>query len=108
MEGFAYGGAYVIGEHHRIIGNSFVDVNRAHCTGDMTIARCNYAPDEPGMLRSGIYLARRAGRPAVTRDNVIRDNFISGFGMDKWCIDAAPGVSLAASDIGGNKCVPEP
>jgi hypothetical protein len=74
----------------------------------MTIARCNYAPDEPGMLRSGIYLARRAGRPAVTRDNVIRDNFISGFGMDKWCIDAAPGVSLAASDIGGNKCVPEP
>ncbi len=106
IQGFAYGGAYVIGEHQRIVNNRFVDVNRAHCTGDMTVPRCNYAPEEPGMLRSGIYLARGAGRPAVTRDNVIRDNYVSGFGMDKWCIEAAPGVSLAANEIAANTCVP--
>jgi hypothetical protein len=104
IQGFGYGGVYLIGENQQIIGNRFIDVNRNHCTGDMHIARCNYAPGEPGMLRSGIYLASHGERPAQTRGNVIRDNFITGFGMDRWCVQAAPGVSLAANTIEHNSC----
>jgi hypothetical protein len=102
--GAAYGGVFLIGSHHQILENRFEDLNRAHCTGDPTRPRCNYAPDEPGMLRSGIYLGRGAARPAETQDNVIRDNQVSGFGMAKWCIATAPGVSLSSDQIQDNRC----
>ena len=104
IEGFAYGGVYVIGTEQRIVDNELLDLNRAHCTGDVTRARCNYAADQPGLLRSGIYLGNTGGRPAETDGNVIRDNVVTGYGMDRWCIGSAPGVELARNTIAGNRC----
>ena len=54
------------------------------------------------MLEAGIYLGRGAEHPADTRDNIIRDNMISGHGMKTHCIAAAPGVALKANTIQGN------
>jgi hypothetical protein len=105
IQGFGYGAVYLIGEGHQVSGNRFVDVNRNHCTGDMRVPRCGYAPDEPGMLRSGIYLASHAARPAETTRNKISGNYISGFGMDQWCIAAGPGVVIGSSEIHNNTCV---
>jgi hypothetical protein len=104
IEGFAFGGLFLIGSGHRIERNRFLDINRRHCTGDRTRPGCNYAPDQPGLLRSGIYLAANGGRPAETRGNIIRGNQVSGFGMDRWCIEAAPGVELSRNTIEGNHC----
>ena len=108
VEGFAYGGLFLIGSGHVVENNRFLDINRAHCTGDMTRARCNYAPEQPGLLRSGIYLGGNGGRPAKTEGNVIRGNVITGFGMDRWCVEAGPGVDLAKSTLAGNRCVATP
>lgn len=104
IQGFGYGGVYLIGRGHQVTGNRFIDINRNRCTGDMHIAICAYAPDEPAMLRSGIYLAGHAARPADTQSNVIEHNQISGFGMDKWCVGAGPGVNLASNKIANNMC----
>ncbi|HTW67046.1 MAG TPA: right-handed parallel beta-helix repeat-containing protein [Bryobacteraceae bacterium] len=104
IQGFGYGGVYLIGRGHQIADNRFLEINRNHCTGDMHIAICAYAPDEPAMLRSGIYLASHAARPAETEGNVIEHNQISGFGMDKWCIGAGPGVKLKQNTIRDNTC----
>jgi hypothetical protein len=49
-------------------------------------------------------MANNGGRPAVTRDNVIRGNTITGFGMAAHCIAAAPGVSLAENVMENNQC----
>lgn len=108
VEGFGYGGLFLIGEKNRIEDNRFVNLNRNHCTGAAGNAPCNYALEEPGMLRSGIYLASHAARPAQTRRNVIQRNFISGFGAKQWCIAAAPAVSLAANEVKENQCVDLP
>lgn len=105
IEGFGYGGLFLIGEGNQVLQNQFIDINRNHCTGAKAASpRCNYALDEPGMLRSGIYLAGHAARPARTEGNVIRDNVISGFGAARWCIASGPGVSLSANRISGNTC----
>jgi hypothetical protein len=104
MQGFAYGGIFVLGSNHRVTGNRFIHVNRAGCTGDMSKALCNYAPEEPGMLRSALYLGRAGPRPAETRDNVItRNEFIRASG-EQWCIEAAPGVQLAQNRLTQNVC----
>jgi hypothetical protein len=55
-------------------------------------------------LRSGIYLGKGAARPAPARDNLVESNQVSGFGMDRWCVAAAPGVSLAANKVERNRC----
>jgi len=104
IQGFGYGGVYLIGRGHQITGNRFLDINRNHCTGDMHIPICAYAPAEPAMLRTGIYLASHAARPADTQSNVIEHNQISGFGMDQWCVGGGPGVKLARNKIANNTC----
>ena len=108
IQGFGYGGIFLIGEDSRIVDNKFIDINRSHCTGKAGVPRCNYALEEPGMLRSGIYLAGHAARPAQTRANVIQQNFVSGFGARQWCVAAGPGVTRAENDIRQNKCVDLP
>lgn len=108
IQGFGYGGLFLIGENSQITDNRFIAINRNHCTGKAGNPPCNYALDEPGMLRSGIYLAGHAARPAQTRGNVIRNNVLSGFGTRQWCIAASPGVALAANDIARNTCTDIP
>lgn len=105
LQGFAYGGIFLIGDHNRIESNRFVNVTLAGCGTKAAIpAKCGALPDEPDALRSGIYLADNGGRPAVTRDNVIHNNAFTGIDDARHCIAAKPGVSLAASTITGNLC----
>ncbi len=104
ITGTGYGGLFLIGTGHTVTGNRFDLLNRAECTGDGKVARCNYALDQPGMLRTGIYLAGFANRETRTNGNTIRGNYLRGFGMGRWCIAAAPGLSLKSNTIGDNEC----
>jgi hypothetical protein len=104
IQGFAYGGVFLIGDHNRIEDNHFFYVNLAGCGTRPLPAKCNALPDQPDALRSGIYLSDNGGRPAVTRDNIIRNNFIAGTDPH-YCITAKPGVSLKANTIAGNSCI---
>jgi hypothetical protein len=107
IDGAGYGGIYLIGSGHTITGNRLLNLNRNRCTGDMTQARCNYAADQPDLLRSGIYLGKAAARPAETYGNRIAGNEVTGFGMDKWCIEGAPGLAIASNRIESNRCEPK-
>jgi hypothetical protein len=104
LEGFAFGALFLAGSHNRIENNRFLDVNRTHCGTTPVNARCNYALDQPDLLRSGIYLSNNGGRVTETKDNTIRSNVISGFGMKDHCIAAGPGVLLSDNTISGNTC----
>ena len=106
IQGFAYGGLFLIGTGHRVENNKFLDVNRARCGSTPVSAQCNYALDEPAMLRSGIYLGKDGGRPTETRGNIIRGNTVQGFGMEQSCVAAAPGVAISANTVEQNACGP--
>jgi hypothetical protein len=105
IDGAGYGGIFLIGSGHVISGNRLLGLNRNRCTGDMRQARCNYAADQPALLHSGIYLGSGADRLAHTAGNRIQANEISGFAMEHTCVAGAPGVSLAANVIAGNRCI---
>jgi hypothetical protein len=104
LQGFAYGGVFLIGEGNRIEDNRFLDVNLAHCGSTPMPAKCAALLDQPDALRSGIYLGSDGGRPAVTRGNIIRNNTLRGFGIAEHCIAANRGVDLKANTIAGNRC----
>jgi hypothetical protein len=104
IDGAGYGGIFLIGSGNVVSRNRLLQLNRDHCTGDMRQARCNFAPDQPALLHSGIYLGSGADRPAHTAGNLIEDNEISGFAIVHSCVAAAPGVSLAANSVRGNQC----
>jgi len=108
LDGTLFSGVFVIGEHHHIAHNHLRRMNLAHCDGRSAKFGCNYAPDQPGLLRSGIYLASGGAHPSPARSNVIQDNEISGFGMSVNCIHAAPGVVIAVNDVSGNVCKDDP
>ena len=105
IDGAGYGALFLLGTHHVIMHNRFVGLNRNQCTTDRTKPRCDYSAGDPELLHAGIYVVGGAARPAGTSANQITDNEISGFGMDKWCIEAAPGVKLKGNRIERNRCV---
>lgn len=103
IDGALYSGMLVIGTGHVIRGNRLRNLNLAHCYENQRL--CAYkVNEEPEFLGSGIYLGRGAERPDPARANRIQDNEISGFGIDRHCIVAAPGVSLRDNRIEGNRC----
>jgi hypothetical protein len=105
VDGFAYGGVFLIGRHNRVENNRLVNLNRAHCGSVPLTARCNYAiAEQPDLLRSGIYLAANGGRATVTKDNVVRGNTVSGFGIAAHCVGSDPGVSPGQNRIAENSC----
>lgn len=104
IRGFAYGGVFLIGDHHRVENNRFLDINLAHCGSLPVSSKCNAMLDEPEALRSGIYLSNNGGRLTTTRDNIIRNNVIEGFGIPLHCVLAKLGVDLRANTISGNSC----
>ena len=108
IDGAIYGGIFLIGTHNRVLRNHLRRINLAHCEGSAATPACNYALDQPDLLRSGIYLGTGGPRPAPARGNVIEDNEISGFGISKHCISAAPGISLSANTIARNTCKDDP
>ncbi len=104
LEGFLYGGLLVIGSGHRVSHNHFLRLNMAHCNQEYVRFGCLYAAGEPNLLRSGIYLRDKAHRPADTRNNIIEDNEITGFGIGTECVVLGPGVEAAQNRIAHNDC----
>jgi len=104
IDGANYGGIFIIGEGHRVIGNEFHRLNLAHCS-DATPA-C-VVPGQPHLLDSGIYLGSGGARPALARENSIENNSISGWQMRAHCFGYAPGASAAKNTLKGNRCVDE-
>ncbi len=98
IDGTRYGGIFVIGEGHVIAHNWLTNLNTARC------GPCFYLPDEPDMLRSGIYLAKGVSRPTPSRGNRIEGNLITGYGMDQRCVVNAPGIAPSWNVIAGNVC----
>ena len=90
-------------EWGQYLGTQF---NLAHCN-EPGHFNCNYTPAQPDLLRTGIYLGAGADRPDVAKGNVVANNEIGGYGMSRYCVVAAPGVSLAANTIGKNDCADE-
>ncbi|HVN04996.1 MAG TPA: right-handed parallel beta-helix repeat-containing protein [Bryobacteraceae bacterium] len=104
IDGAGYGGLYLLGSHQVITHNRFLGLNRNRCTDDRTRPRCDYSLGDPALLHSGIYLVPGAARPTKTAHNEISNNEVSGFGMSKWCVEAAPGVTLADNQVANNRC----
>lgn len=109
VDGAVYGGLFLIGNGHTVRGNRFVRLNLAGCRVGSSDPRCDFSswPGEPLLLRTGIYLGRRAERPVVTRDNVIENNVVSGLGMEASCIAASPGLALSQNRVRDNRCAGE-
>ncbi len=104
MRGMKFGGIFVIGSGHRIENNRLLNLNTAGCNESRARFGCAHFPGEPDLLQTGIYLGKRAERPAPARGNVIRGNTITGHKMRARCIGAAPGVQRAENTIRGNFC----
>lgn len=98
LENVMYGGVFVIGSGHTVVGNKLLNLNYSHCDG------CGYVPDEPDMLDSGIYLGRKAERAAPARGNVVENNEITGYKMKARCVGFAPGIGASQNIIRGNVC----
>lgn len=92
IDGAGFGGIFAIGTGHRMARNRLLNLNTRHY------------PGEPDILRSGIYLGNGAARPAPAEGNIIEDNEITGFQMDRWCLGLAPGIQPAWNTILGNIC----
>jgi hypothetical protein len=104
IDGAKFGGIFVIGTGHRVMGNHLLNLNTAHCNENAARFGCYYAPGEPDMLRSGIYLGKGAERPAPAEGNTIEDNEITGYEMKERCIALAPGIPPGSNTIRDNRC----
>jgi hypothetical protein len=101
IDGAAYGGVFVIGTNNVVARNRLLNLNTARCNEG---SQCYYAPGEPDMLRSGIYLGKGAERPAPARDNVIEDNRITGHGMRDRCVGRSPAIEPGWNTVRNNAC----
>ncbi len=89
MEGFRYGGLFLIGSGHVVRDNVFRKINQAKA-------------EDQDLLRSGIYFAAGAHRPSPAAGNTVENNVVEGYKMDAWCVGYAPG--LKANTVRNNKC----
>ena len=104
LEGAKFGGIFVLGENNVVARNRLLNLNTAHCNEETARFGCYYAPGQPDMLRSGIYLGNGAERPAPARGNVIEDNRITGWKMAERCIGAAPSILPQWNTLRRNVC----
>jgi len=104
IDGTIFGGVFVIGSGHRIIGNRLLNLNKAGCNESAAKYGCSFFPGEPDLLQTGIYLGQRAERPALATDNIVEGNIISGHRMATRCIGLAPAVTATSNEIGENRC----
>ena len=101
IDGAGFGGVFVIGGPNVVSGNRLLNLNTKHCND---AGPCYYAPGEPDMLRSGIYLGQRAERAAPAKGNVIEGNTITGYGMERYCVGGAPMIHRDWNRVLGNVC----
>jgi parallel beta-helix repeat protein len=104
IDGAMFGGILIIGTGNTVTNNRLVHINIAHCPDMAALYGCFLGPDEPDILRTGIYLGKGAHRPDISRNNIVEDNFISGYGMGAHCVGTAPGVSLDKNRVARNDC----
>lgn len=104
IDGTKFGGIFLIGANHTVTGNLLTRLNLAHCNENTLKFSCLSFKDDPDLLQSGIYLGRGAERPGPAHDNIVEENAISGFNMDKHCVTAAPGVKLERNRVNRNRC----
>lgn len=104
LNGTKFGGIFLIGEGHTVMGNRLLRLNLAECNERHAQFGCMFKAGEPDLLRGGIYLGSGAERPDAARRNVLTDNVISGYGMERSCVIAAPGISLDGQTIARNEC----
>lgn len=104
IEGTLFGGVFVIGSGNVVAHNRLLNLNLAHCNEEAAKFGCYYAPGEPDMLRSGIYLGKGAERPAPAKGNLVEDNEITGFQMAQRCIGGAPTIRKDWNLVRGNRC----
>jgi hypothetical protein len=104
VQGPLFGGIFVIGTGNLIARNRLIDLNRAHCNEEAVRFGCYYAPNEPEMLSSGIYLGKGAERPAPARGNIVEQNEITGFKMSGRCVVRAPDIQKEWNTVRNNDC----
>lgn len=102
IDGTKYGGLFLMGSGNTIANNRFQNLNLALC--NESGANCVYKADEPNLLQAGIYISTGVARKEDTKGNIVRGNTITGHKMEQRCILAAPGVLLAANQVGMNTC----
>jgi hypothetical protein len=104
IDGTMFGGIFIIGTGNTVTHNRLFHINIAHCPEQAALYGCFLGPDEPDILRTGIYLGKGASRPDIASNNIVEDNFISGYGMGAHCLGVAPGVSLQKNRVLRNEC----
>lgn len=104
IDGANYGGLFLLGRQHWVIGNTWRRLNLAGCPDKASVVPCHYSPHEPWLLASGLYLAWGGAQPDPAQGNRIEKNRISGHRMDRHCIVLAPGVSWEQNLIRDNVC----
>jgi hypothetical protein len=104
IEGTKFGGIFVIGHGHTLRNNRLLRLNLAACNESHLKFGCLYNADEPDILQTGIYLGKRAERPAPAHNITVTGNVVSGFMMAERCIATAPGVERKSSKIERNQC----
>ncbi|MCC6294687.1 MAG: right-handed parallel beta-helix repeat-containing protein [Bryobacterales bacterium] len=104
FDGMKFGGLFVIGTGHKILNNRLLNLNRAHCNERKADFGCVAFPNEPDVMRAGIYLGQRAERPDPAENILIENNVITGFQMKANCILYAPGVNPSTLTSRGNTC----
>jgi hypothetical protein len=104
IDGAKFGGIFIVGRGHTIESNQLLRLNMAGCNESHSKFGCIYNAKEPDVLQTGIYLGNKAERSEVSRENVIKNNIITGFKMATRCIAAAPGVDLKQNKVEGNVC----
>lgn len=101
IDGTKYGGIFVIGHGNTVTGNKLTRINLARCNDT---PGCVYDATQPDLLRAGIYIGARAERPAPARDNTVTDNSVAGYGMERYCVVAAPSVRIEQQTVARNDC----
>ncbi len=104
VEGWKFGGIFLIGQGHTITGNRLLSLNKAGCNESAQRFGCLHFPDQPDLLQSGIYLGSRAERPDPARGNLVQGNTITGHRMAERCIGRAPGIGVADNQVKDNTC----
>src|SRR5579872_194514 len=102
IDGVKFGGIFVIGTGHQIVGNQLLNLNEAHCNASKF--GCYYLKGEEELLEAGIYLGRGLRRLEETRGNTIRGNRITGFKMKTHCIIFGKDVLREQNAVDGNVC----
>lgn len=109
IDGAKFGGIFLLGSGHRVLGNRLLNLNLAACNENAAKYGCVAIQGEPDVLQAGIYLGRVAAewaqkRASASSGHLIQGNEITGYMMERRCVMAAPGVRPEDSDIRDNLC----